>query len=785
MKIGLMFLTYTNPIHKDAFFEKEYIGNDDCKIIIHPKFADKVNDYWKQFIAKTVIPTEWGTESIAYATVSLIKECLDDGCDWFCLCSEDSYPLVSFNELYNKLSSETLSMFSPSENKFKTSQWFIINRTDAENIVNTVETDDESVDTLINKIKRMNDGAIDEYFFLMLLKSLDNDYKYTPYNVHYVEWFPNVISKHPIIFNRLLRKNKDLIDEYESFFIRKTLPTFKPDIFKPKKNAVAITIGTESLKKNINYDEFLDKIKNNYDLYIFFLKDNIEEIDVNLKTNCVQIFPVVWKFVKEGYKNLNTYFGETYNNIIIIEENEEPTHYLLESISLNQQQNQNRQNQQQQSRPFNQDDENGTEDIDVNDTLLDYYKLKEKYDTTYRNKVMSKVAGKKSKIAKRAIFRTIGKPQCINCKQPVGTIFKRKYYQEYEGKNNVIVFTAKCGDPLNPCELNIEICKSARYPYNSLIKNAKSQLNNSQLEIIKLKNEMLFLGKNKNEEYINKFMSLKEDIKYISEELGTYYEENVILNDNPEDEEQIEKMTYSLNQNEILNFKEYIKSYVNNDDKNALQSAINIYLDDIQPKIKKINEMKYKYSTVEKDENTGIKTLVQLKNSYDTSYFYDESVDKVNNFIKGTSLKTSKKKLKSKLIENEEIEELKETKETKRKSSTLKSRLSNKLNKTKKKRLVLDEQEDEQEEPEPEQPESKASQQILDELEELEREIIPRSKKSSKRSKKTSFKIIEDSDEEKEEGEGEETSFKMSEQEPLQITKFGKKIVLNEATEAK
>jgi L-lactate utilization protein LutB len=79
----------------------------------------------------------------------------------------------------------------------------------------------------------------------------------------------------------------------------------------------------------------------------------------------------------------------------------------------------------------------------------------------------------------------LNKPSCINCKQPVGTIFERKYYEKYDDKTELIIFTAKCGNILNPCDLNIEIHKSLRENYDNLINENTEILNKYQMEIKK------------------------------------------------------------------------------------------------------------------------------------------------------------------------------------------------------------------------------------------------------------------------------------------------------------
>lgn len=405
--------------------------------------------------------------------------------------------------------------------------------------------------------------------------------------------------------------------------------------------------------------------------------------------------------------------------------------------------------------------------LNVDDILLEYYNLKNKYEKDYYDKYVKPIVlGNYSKLTKRQKFQELKKPLCINCKQPVGTIFKRKYYEEYNNKNELIVFTANCGNILNPCDLDIEIHKSLRETYDKLIKKNNEELNKYQLEIIKLKNKILFLGKNNvnEKEYIDEFKKYKEAILYYSNIIGEYTEENITINDNPEEAEKLRNLIISLNQFEIIQFKDYIKKYMNDNDDNMLINAINMYTNEIIPKLKEIRDLKYKTMYINYDEDKN-KILVQSKYSFEGMNFYDKDVDEVVKFIKGSKIEETKK---SKL----KISELKEKSESQKSSKTLKNIGKTSKTKTKKRELKIKEKEVESEEPE--------------ELEESDINDIE-------------FKAdIEFEKEESDEGETviNDVEVELEEEEPVKSIKdklikissipkkIGEKIILNEATEA-
>ena len=402
------------------------------------------------------------------------------------------------------------------------------------------------------------------------------------------------------------------------------------------------------------------------------------------------------------------------------------------------------------------DDENK---LNVDDILLEYYNLKNKYEKDYYDKYVKPIVlGNYSKLTKRQKFQELKKPLCINCKQPVGTIFKRKYYEEYNDKNEVIVFTANCGNILNPCDLDIEIHKSLRESYDKLIKKNNEELNKYQLEIIKLKNKILFLGKNNvnEKEYIDEFKKYKEAILYYSNIIGEYTEENITINDNPEEAEKLRNLIISLNQLEIMQFKDYIKKYMDDNDDNMLINAINMYTNEILPKLKEIRDLKYKTMYINYDEDKN-KILVQSKYSFEGMNFYDKDVDEVVKFIKGSKIEETKK---SKL----KISELKEKSEFQKSSKTLKNIGKTSKTKTKKRELKIKEKEVES-----------------DEADELEFEAdIEFEKEESKKEESKELEFEAEIEFESEEEEPVKSSIKIT----SIPKKIGEKIILNEATEA-
>jgi hypothetical protein len=415
--------------------------------------------------------------------------------------------------------------------------------------------------------------------------------------------------------------------------------------------------------------------------------------------------------------------------------------------------------------------------FNIDDSLLEYYNLKNRYEKDHYNKYIKPIVlGNYSKLTKRQKFQELKKPLCINCKQPVGTIFERKYYKEYNNKTNVIIFTAKCGNILSPCELNIEIHKSLRETYDKLIKEYDEELNKYKMEIIKLKNKILFLGKNNVNEnkYIEEFNKYKDAIVYYSNTIGEYTEENIIINDNPEKNEKLKNLITSLNQFEIMQFKDYIKKYMDDNDDNMLNNAINMYITEIMPKLKEIRELKYKIMYVHHDEDKN-KILIQSKYSPEEMNFYDKDVDEVVRFIKGIKVgEITKNKLK-----------ISETREkSKSKSMTLKN--TGKTLKTKTKKRILKIEKEIFEEPE----ESEQSEELEVDVEfEIPKEKSEKEKELEEESEEEiNVDVVFESNNEEDKITFVAEPIKSDNIKSLKFSsvpkKIGEKIVLNEATEA-
>uniref|UniRef100_A0A6C0KP82 Uncharacterized protein n=1 Tax=viral metagenome TaxID=1070528 RepID=A0A6C0KP82_9ZZZZ len=303
--ISLLFLTYSNIIHISEF--EDLFAN--CNIYIHPKYPDKINEDLKKYIISTLVETKWNDKSIVTATLELLKAAYsNEKNDWFILCSQDMYPLKNYENLNTYLSSQKYSIFDVLDGSInKTSQFWALTRDDVQKILIN-ENKWESVFKSLSRKK----AAIDELFFLTLLKQINKSYNYTNSKFCYVKWIENIIAKHPTTFNCLLEGDQKNIEENNSCFIRKTYETFKNKVCLNRELTILLVYGSESIK---DYTKFINDFKDNANIFILSLLDNVSNND--LTEVCDQTYYTVWNDVENA---TNIIKGQFKGDIIVMSE---------------------------------------------------------------------------------------------------------------------------------------------------------------------------------------------------------------------------------------------------------------------------------------------------------------------------------------------------------------------------------------------------------------------------------------------------------------------------------
>jgi hypothetical protein len=304
--IAFCFLTYRSIVHGDAW--APYIQSSN--VYIHPKMKEEVSATYRPYIIPTLIETEWNNNSIVSATILLLKEAMKKTTNqWFVLCSEDSFPLLPFSTFAKYLTEQTLSIFNVMDASInKTSQWWAMRRVDVEMLL-TRESEYNSIFQTIAGISKKSPSAPDELFFLNALKTFDPSYRFKEGCVHYVKWLPNVVSKHPVIFNRLLEEDIESIRTNKCLFIRKTFPTFQNTLLSKKGVCIIICVGTQSITE---YDEFLHYARNKANVFVLSGIDTIHPI---LTKQCDQVYYTVWKQMTNAVEEMYRKFSGIYPTV--------------------------------------------------------------------------------------------------------------------------------------------------------------------------------------------------------------------------------------------------------------------------------------------------------------------------------------------------------------------------------------------------------------------------------------------------------------------------------------
>jgi hypothetical protein len=271
-----------------------------------------------------------------------------------------------------------------------------------------------------------------------------------------------------------------------------------------------------------------------------------------------------------------------------------------------------------------------TEKISVEDAVNEYYRLKNVYETSYYEKYIAPIvkASKKSKREKRVEFSKLPKAECVNCKRNVGTTFS------IVEKSFNRVFSAKCGDSVDPCPLNINIVNSKYNTFANEIVRYDDDIDKLKTDIIKEKYNIMF-GYTPEAAGIDNFTGMSNELKETTMLTGHIIEKNILVNHNPEKEELLRKSATIFGNDYLMQFKQMVGQF--NQDGNAaiMTEAAKFYTDEMVPRLKEIQGLKYDECFVEYDQDSLQYKLYQIKNSLSNLEMADSSDSKVVSFVTG------------------------------------------------------------------------------------------------------------------------------------------------------
>ena len=232
--------------------------------------------------------------------------------------------------------------------------------------------------------------------------------------------------------------------------------------------------------------------------------------------------------------------------------------------------------------------------IDVNTAILEYYQLKQKYQT--------KIEIQKKKILKNKSLTLKQKQHryqemqavCINCGQVGGTLFK----------NDDQYLTAVCG-AATPCNLNIKIYRGMYKNIYTQEKELETELNKLKELVILIKLSLIFNLESK-EAILDKFEKIKKDLSRLSSLLFTLQNKLLNITLKPQN-----KVILDTAYNDLFNSKESLKNIVNElkttNSSRYARDAAELFISEIIPLTEKIRKLKYDYVDVEvKEENKNL-----------------------------------------------------------------------------------------------------------------------------------------------------------------------------------
>jgi hypothetical protein len=286
------------------------------------------------------------------------------------------------------------------------------------------------------------------------------------------------------------------------------------------------------------------------------------------------------------------------------------------------------------------------------DAINEYFKLKSIFEneiSVRKKKIMNNPS--LSKREKRMEYLKF-MPKCVNCKKPSkkGTLFSSVLNPETENEGGYRKYSVKCGNLVDPCNLDIEIHLGENEPLDKLIQNIRDEIKVYKNKIIDDKNRLLF-GLITTETALENFDLNKSYINELTSVYEMYLDHWTKIIDNPDNKIKLDEMLI-LSYENIHKIKDYIKKMNENDDMQFAVDAANIYTRTLKPLLDKIRLLKYKENIVYHDEYDSKCKLIQRPYS-DLTTLISGYPDKVIKYKFG--FETKKVKKNNPINDNEEF----------------------------------------------------------------------------------------------------------------------------------
>ena len=230
----------------------------------------------------------------------------------------------------------------------------------------------------------------------------------------------------------------------------------------------------------------------------------------------------------------------------------------------------------------------------------DYYRFKEQYINSVKNshrKIREKNIPEQEKLRQIKDL----KPKCVNCKRNVGSRFNE----------NGRIIKAVCGDPVEPCDLNIELYIGKKENVNEIINELENTIDEIKEQIIKLKLDLVYNYKSE-EQISNEFSEFKKRYINLQKLLDSLVEKKKRIFNTDEKKlvsnelkKQLEKTVSVINQKiENYNITKELKN---------IEEVVTIFNENILDIISNISQNKFEkqYIQIINNNDNNIYKLIQ------------------------------------------------------------------------------------------------------------------------------------------------------------------------------
>lgn len=241
---------------------------------------------------------------------------------------------------------------------------------------------------------------------------------------------------------------------------------------------------------------------------------------------------------------------------------------------------------------------------DYLERLDNYYKLKNTYESKYKDQKNSILKNDDISLKQKRDKIMKIKRKCVNCNRPVGSNFKNDEYMLY----------ASCGDKVNPCDLNIKINRGLFVSLDEMINAFQEGVDDNKENIIKTKLNLLFNFK-KESEIIEDFNKLKTELTDDLEALMEYKSNLIDIIENLEHKALIASKM-EIKYEKISFIKDMISKFNETGEIQLIHDVVNLYVSEMTDLISSINKLKYKRYMVEQVDSERNVIYKLIKNTY-------------------------------------------------------------------------------------------------------------------------------------------------------------------------